>query len=50
VDALKIEREIRGLIQQMSRENPLWGAPRIHGKLLMLGIDVAQIDGGPLHE
>jgi hypothetical protein len=26
----------------MSRENPLWGAPRIHGKLLMLGFEVAQ--------
>jgi transposase InsO family protein len=26
----------------MSRENPLWGAPRIHGELLMLGFDVAQ--------
>jgi hypothetical protein len=38
----KIDREIRRLIRQMSRENPLWGAPRIHGELLMLGIDVAQ--------
>ena len=26
----------------MSRENPLWGAPGIHGELLMLGIEVAQ--------
>ena len=26
----------------MSRENPLWGAPRIHGELLKLGIDVSQ--------
>jgi hypothetical protein len=26
----------------MSNENPLWGAPRIHGDLLMLGIEVAQ--------
>jgi hypothetical protein len=31
----KIDREIRGLIRQMSRENPLWGAPRIHGELLI---------------
>ena len=26
----------------MSRENPLWSPPRIHGELLMLGIEVAQ--------
>jgi hypothetical protein len=26
----------------MSKENPLWGAPRIHGELMMLGIEVAQ--------
>jgi hypothetical protein len=38
----KIDREIRDLIRRMSRENPLWGAPRIHGELLMLGIDVAE--------
>jgi hypothetical protein len=30
---------IRGLVRQMSRENPLWGAPRIHSELLRLGID-----------
>jgi len=38
----RIEREIRDLIGPMSRDNPLWGAPRIHGELLMLGIEVAQ--------
>ena len=38
----KIERDLRDVIQRMSRENPLWGAPRIHGELLMLGIEVAQ--------
>jgi len=38
----KIQREIRDLIQRMCRENPLWDAPRIHGELLMLGIEVAQ--------
>jgi hypothetical protein len=30
------------LIQQMSMNNPLWGAPRIHGELLKLGFEVAQ--------
>ena len=30
------------LIRQMSRANPLWGAPRIHGELLKLGICLAQ--------
>jgi transposase InsO family protein len=34
--------EIRRLIRQMSIANPLWGAPRIHGELLKLGIDVGQ--------
>ena len=37
----KINREIRDLIRRISKENPLWGAPRIHGESLMLGIDVA---------
>lgn len=34
--------EVRDLIRHMSIENPLWGAPRIHGELLKLGIDVSQ--------
>jgi transposase InsO family protein len=38
----KIDRDLRDLIQRMSRENPLWGASRIHGELLMLGFEVAQ--------
>src|SRR6266851_9670274 len=38
----RIDSELRALIRRMSRENPLWGAPRIHGELLMLGIEVAQ--------
>jgi len=38
----KVDRELRDLIRQMGRENPLWGAPRIHGELLMLGFEVAQ--------
>ena len=36
-----VERELRTLIGQMSVENPLWGAPRIHGELLKLGFEVA---------
>jgi hypothetical protein len=38
----KIATELRALIRQMSAENPLWGAPRIHGELLKLGFEVAQ--------
>jgi hypothetical protein len=38
----RIDREIRALIVRMSRENFLWGAPRIHGELLKLGFDVSQ--------
>ncbi len=37
-----IEREIRDLVRRMARENTLWGAPRIHGELQKLGIDVSQ--------
>jgi putative transposase len=37
-----VGREIHDLIRQMSQANPLWGAPRIHGALLKLGIEVAQ--------
>jgi hypothetical protein len=37
-----IETELRALIRRMSLENPLWGAPRIHGELLKLGFEVAQ--------
>ena len=37
-----VPREARDLIRRMSRENPLWGAPRIHGELLKLGIEVSQ--------
>jgi transposase InsO family protein len=38
----RIEMELRALIRQMSTENQLWGAPRIHGELLKLGFGVAQ--------
>jgi hypothetical protein len=38
----QIETELHALIQRLSVENPLWGAPRIHGELLKLGFEVAQ--------
>src|ERR1700721_15503 len=38
----QIDTELRALIRQMSTENQLWGAPRIHGELLKLGVEVAQ--------
>jgi hypothetical protein len=38
----QIDTELRVLIRRMSVENPLWGAPRIHGELLKLGFEVAQ--------
>jgi len=38
----EVAANIRNLIQRMSQANPLWGAPRIHGELLKLGIAVAQ--------
>jgi len=34
----RVPKEIRDLIRSMSRENPIWGAPRIHGELMKLGI------------
>ena len=38
----RISKEIRDLIFRMVAENPTWGAPRIHGELLMLGFDVSE--------
>jgi hypothetical protein len=38
----RIGKVVRDLIRRMSIENQLWGAPRIHGELLKLGINVAQ--------
>jgi putative transposase len=41
-----VNREIRHLIRQMNVANPLWGAPRIHGEMLKLGIEVSQATVG----
>lgn len=38
----RIPKEVRDLIFQMVTENPSWGAPRIHGELLMLGFDFSE--------
>jgi hypothetical protein len=38
----RISQQIRELIFQMVADNPSWGAPRIHGELLMLGFDVSE--------
>ena len=37
-----VPREIRDLIRRMSKENSGWGAPRIHGELLKLGINIGE--------
>jgi len=37
-----VAEDMRALIRQMAEENPLWGAPRIHGELLKLGVQVSQ--------
>src|SRR5258708_31172065 len=38
----RLSKEVRELIFRMVAENPTWGAPRIHGELLMLGFDVSE--------
>jgi hypothetical protein len=38
----QIDADLRALIRRMNLDNPLWGAPRIHGELLKLGFEVAQ--------
>ena len=42
----KMGTEIRDLIRRMTKANPLWGAPRIHGELLKLGIKISQATVG----
>jgi hypothetical protein len=37
-----VPRDVRALIRSMSTANPRWGAPRIHGELLKLGVDLCQ--------
>jgi transposase InsO family protein len=37
-----VPKELRGLIRTISRSNPIWGAPRIHGELLKLGFDISE--------
>jgi putative transposase len=38
----RVSSDARALIRRMAYENPLWGAPRIHGELLKLGVQVSQ--------
>ena len=42
-------KEVRKLIRMLSRENPLSGAPHIHGELLKLGIHVGETSVGKVH-
>ena len=41
-----VPKSVRELIRKMGRDNPLWGAPRIHGELLKLGIDIGETGVG----
>ncbi len=38
----KVEGDIYELVRRMARENPSWGAPRIHGELLKLGFEISE--------
>jgi hypothetical protein len=41
-----VPKDARELIRMLSRENPLWGAPHIHGELLQLGINIGETSVG----
>jgi hypothetical protein len=41
-----VPKKVREWIRKMSRDNLLWGAPRIHGELLKLGIDIGETNVG----
>ena len=38
----RVDEEIRDLIRRLARENPTWGAPRVHSELLKLGFEVSE--------
>ncbi len=38
----KLDAEVKSLVLKLSKANPLWGAPRIHGELLKLGIEISE--------
>ena len=38
----KINEEVRELIHRLAQENPGWGAPKIHGELLKLGLEISE--------
>jgi putative transposase len=44
-----VAAKVRTLIRTVSEANPLWGAPRLHGELLKLGIDVSQATVAKYH-
>ena len=46
----QVEADLRALIRRMSVDNPLWGAPRIHGEMLKLGFEIAEFDGFQVHD